>query len=73
MRAMSVEVKTLNRINKEMKRSRPNDAMSQWSAAASKRLDCRTLKKGKAVAEMKDLATVGLPQTGRLAPEVLGE
>jgi len=31
------------------------------------------MKKGTAAAEMKDLATVGLPQTGRLAPEVLGE
>ena len=48
--------------------------MSQWSAAASKRLDCRIKKKeGKAAAEMKDLATVGLPQTDRLALEVLGE
>ena len=29
--------------------------------------------KGDTATEMKDLATVGLPQTGRLAPEVLGE
>ena len=29
-------------------------------------------KKGMAAAEMQDLATVGLPQTCRLAPEVLG-
>ena len=30
-------------------------------------------KKGIAAAEMKDLATIGLPQTCRLAPEVLRE
>ena len=47
--------------------------MSRWYAAANKRLDCRTWKKGIAAAEMKDLATVGLPQTCRLAPKVLGE
>ena len=56
-----------------MKKERLNDAMSKSYAAASKRLDSRTRKKGIAAAEMKDLATVGLPQTCRLAPEMLGE
>ena len=70
------DAKLRNRMKEKIRwdeKEQPNDAMSKWYAAANKRLDCRTWKKGIAAAEMKDLATVGLPQTCRLAPEVLGE
>ena len=70
------DAKLRNRMKEKIRwdeKEQPNDAMSRWYAAANKRLDCRTWKKGIAAAEMKDLATVGLPQTCRLAPEMLGE
>ena len=46
----------------EWKRTWPNDAMSQWSAAASKRLDCRTWKRAQPQQKWKILPLSDFPR-----------